>query len=180
MIRGTSVLLRAMEPSDVDLMMIYENDPENWAVSGTVSPYSRYTIEQFYENATQDIFTSKQLRLAIEMTSESERHRGKTIGFVDLFEFDPLNRKAGIGILIGDYEERRKGYAREALDLFIQYAFNTLNIHQIYCHIELSNVPSIRLFERTGFEKCGVLKDWVMNNSRWHDVVMMQNISSTI
>jgi diamine N-acetyltransferase len=56
MIRGTSILLRAMEPSDVDLMMIYENDPENWAVSGTVSPYSRFTIEQFYDNATQDIY----------------------------------------------------------------------------------------------------------------------------
>jgi len=178
MIRGSSIFLRAMEPSDVDLMMIFENDPENWAVSGTVSPYSRFTLEQFYENATQDIFSSKQLRLAIEMTSESEKYRGKTIGFIDLFDFDPLNRRAGIGILIGDYEERRKGFASEALDLFIQYAFNTLNIHQIYCHIEQSNVASVKLFERVGFNRCGVLKDWVLSNGKWHDVMMLQIIST--
>lgn len=180
MLRGSTIFLRAMEPSDVDLMMIYENDPDNWAVSGTVSPYSKYTIEQFYENATQDIFTSKQLRLAIEMNSESERHRGKTIGFVDLFDYDPLNRKAGVGILIGDYEERRKGYASEALDLFIQHCFNTLNIHQIYCHIESSNVGSLKLFERSGFKRCGLLEDWIMYDGKWHDVIMMQIISSTI
>ncbi|MFM7015386.1 MAG: GNAT family N-acetyltransferase [Bacteroidota bacterium] len=180
MIRGSNVLLRAMEPSDVDLMMIYENDPENWAVSGTVSPYSRYTIEQFYENATQDIFTAKQLRLAIELTTESERYRGKTIGFVDLFDFDPLNRKAGVGILIGDYEERRKGYASEALNLFVQHAFNILNIHQIYCHIELLNVNSIKLFERAGFKRCGILKDWILYSGEWRDVLMMQLISSAV
>jgi len=180
MIRGSNILLRAMEPSDVDLMMIFENDPENWAVSGTVSPYSKFTIEQFYENATQDIFTSKQLRLAIEMTSESEKHKGKTIGFVDFFDYDVINRKAGVGILIGDYEERRKGYAREAIALFVHYAFNTLNIHQIYCHIEMSNEGSVKLFERAGFNRCGLLKDWILYNGQWHDVLIMQIISTSI
>ena len=59
MIRGTSVILRAMEPQDVDLMMIYENDTEIWPVSGTLVPYSRYTLEQFYKNAVQNQYTSE-------------------------------------------------------------------------------------------------------------------------
>jgi diamine N-acetyltransferase len=104
----------------------------------------------------------------------------KTIGFVDFFDYDVINRKAGVGILIGDYEERRKGYAREAIDLFVHYAFNTLNIHQIYCHIEMSNEGSVKLFERAGFNRCGLLKDWILYNGQWHDVLIMQIISTSI
>ena len=80
------MILRALEPRDVDLMMIYENDTEVWPVSGTLSPYSRYTLEQYYQSATQDIFVTRQLRLAIELITELPQS-GKTIGFIDLFEF---------------------------------------------------------------------------------------------
>ena len=83
MIRGISVILRALEPKDVDLMMIFENDTEVWPVSGTLSPYSKYTLEQYYKNSTQDIYTSRQLRLAIELVTEVSAP-GITIGFIDL------------------------------------------------------------------------------------------------
>src|SRR5688572_15324006 len=130
MIRGTGVILRAMEPQDVDLMMIYENDMEVWPVSGTLTPYSRYTLEQYYKNAVQDIHTAKQLRLAIELISETTA-RGITIGFIDLFEFDSQHRRAGVGILIGERSQRKKGYALEALQLLTRYSFDTLNLHQL-------------------------------------------------
>lgn len=172
MIRGTSVLLRAMEPHDVDMMMIYENDTEVWPLSGTLLPYSKYTLEQFYNNAIQDIFTARQLRLAIELIKEA--HRGQTIGYVDLFDFEPQQRRAGVGILIGDKNERSKGYATEALHLLAKYAFDILNLHQLYCHIEKDNEISIRLFQKTGFKTCGILKDWIVYNGKWHDVTMMQ------
>jgi diamine N-acetyltransferase len=113
MIRGTSIILRAMEPQDVDLMMIYENDTEVWPVSGTLVPYSRYTLEQFYKNSVQDIYTARQLRLAVELIKEA--HRGQTIGYVDLFDFDPQQRRAGVGILVGDKKERDKGYSSVVL-----------------------------------------------------------------
>ncbi|HOS48799.1 MAG TPA: GNAT family protein [Bacteroidia bacterium] len=173
MIRGTSVILRALEPRDVDLMMIYENDTEVWPVSGTLSPYSRYTLEQYYQSATQDIFVTRQLRLAIELITELPQS-GKTIGFIDLFEFDPLHRKAGVGILIGDKDERMKGYAYEALLLLARYSFDILNMHQLFCHIENSNQASLRLFSKAGFRTCGVIRDWIIYNETWHDVTMMQ------
>ena len=172
MIRGTSIILRAMEPQDVDLMMIYENDIEIWPVSGTVVPYSRFTLEQFYKNAVQDIYTAKQLRLAIELIKET--HRGQTIGYVDLFDFEPNQRRAGVGILIGDKKERNKGYATESLKLLCRYCFEVLNLHQIYCHIENENEISLRIFKNAGFKEVGVLKDWIIFNGKWRDVTMMQ------
>lgn len=172
MIRGTTVILRAMEPQDVDLMMIYENDTEIWPVSGTLVPYSRYTLDQFYKNAVQDIYTARQLRLAIELIKES--HRGQTIGYVDLFDFEPQQRRAGVGILIGDKNERSKGYATEALKLLCKYSFDILNLHQLYCHIDNDNIISLQLFEKVGFTKCGELKEWIVFDGKWRDVTMMQ------
>jgi diamine N-acetyltransferase len=144
MIRGTSIILRAMEPQDVDLMMIYENDTEVWPVSGTLVPYSRYTLEQFYKNSVQDIYTARQLRLAVELIKEA--HRGQTIGYVDLF----------------------------ALNLLCKYSFDVLHIHQLFCHIDCTSEISLHLFEKCGFKKCGLLKDWILYDGTWRDVVMMQ------
>lgn len=175
MIRGLSVILRALEPKDVDLMMIFENDTEVWPVSGTLSPYSKYTLEQYYKNSTQDIYTSRQLRLAIELITEVSSP-GITIGFIDLFDFDPQQRRAGIGILIGDKEHRRLGYALESVSLMVKHCFDTINLHQVYCHIENANEASLRLFARAGFRTCGVLREWIAYNGIWHDVTMMQII----
>lgn len=175
MIRGNSVVLRALEPQDVDLMMIYENDTEVWPVSGTLTPYSRYTLELYYKNALLDIYTSKQLRLAIELISETTA-RNSTIGFVDLFDFDIQQRRAGVGILIGDKTQRRKGYATEAIALLARYAFDVLNLHQLYCHIDKGNDGSLRLFTKLGYKECGNLCDWILYNGTWHDVKMLQLI----
>jgi diamine N-acetyltransferase len=178
MIKGNYVYLRALEPSDVDLMMIYENDTELWPVSGTLSPYSRFTLEQYYLNAMQDIYSTRQIRLAIELIgdSDSDTSSNQTIGFVDLFDFDPLHQRAGVGILIGDKKQRKLGYASEALILLIRYSFETLNLHQLYCHIENTNEASLKLFGKVGFRICGVLCDWVQHSAKWHDVTLMQYI----
>lgn len=179
MMRGANLLLRAMEPRDVDIMMIFENDPEVWPVSGTLVPYSRYTLEQYYANATQDIYASKQLRLAIELITEVPGS-GATIGYIDLFDFDAHNRRAGVGILIGDKQKRGKGHAREALSLLIRYAFSTLNMHQLYCHVDNRNEPSLRLFAGAGFRTCGVMQDWIVQDGAWHNVSVMQLIRPSL
>ena len=168
-------MLRALEPKDVDLMMIYENDVDVWPVSGTLAPYSRYTLEQYYANATLDIYSSRQLRLAIEVLVETPE-AGPTIGYIDLFDFDPHHRRAGIGILIGDKSFRRKGMAHEAIRLLLHYSFNTLNLHQVYCHIDTENEASLRLFSKAGFRICGVLQDWIQYNDTWHNVSVLQAI----
>lgn len=99
-----------------------------------------------------------------------------TIGSIDLFEFDPFHKRAGIGILI-DEASRRKGYATEALNLLIEYCFKTLDLHQVFCNIELSNEESTKLFTKAGFINCGHKKDWLFRNGQWTDVLMFQLIN---
>jgi diamine N-acetyltransferase len=170
MLTGTTVRLRAIELKDIDLMFQWENDTEVWHVSGTTAPYSKYTIEKYIETCSRDIYANKQLRLAIELTDASK----KTIGYIDIYDFDPHSQKAGVGILIGDKGERKKNYGKESLQLLIKYAFDVLNLHQLYCHIHESNHKSNNLFLNAGFRQTGILHDWILNNGDWENVLVMQ------
>lgn len=165
--------MRALEPDDLDLLYEWENDPTIWHLGNTFVPFSRFLLEQYLLNAQNDIFSNKQLRLMIELNNP--KGLPATIGSIDLFDFDPFHRRAGVGILI-TAEHRRKGYASEALGLLKNYAFTLLDLHQLYCNIDTGNSISIALFNKHGFEKCGEKKDWLWHNASWHDELMMQCI----
>ena len=144
MLKGQNISMRALEPSDLELLYDWENDSSIWKVSQTITPYSKHILAKFLENAHLDIFTTKQLRLMIVKD-------GLSIGTIELFDYDPVNSRAGIGILIAQENERRKGYAKEALKLMIEYAFKHLKINQLYCNISSSNKISLNLFSSLDF-----------------------------
>jgi diamine N-acetyltransferase len=81
------------------------------------------------------------------------------IGTIDLFDFDPLHGRVGVGILIFE-EFRKQGFAIEAINLVKHYVFETLLLKQVYCNISASNTESIALFEKCGFTKIGLKKQW--------------------
>ena len=91
-LEGRTTRLRALEPGDIELMYAWENDTEIWGVSGTLAPFSRHTLERFIEEQQFDIFQTRQQRLIIE-TPE-----GLPVGALDLFDLDPVNLRAGVGI----------------------------------------------------------------------------------
>lgn len=171
---GTNLLLRAPEPSDIDLIFRWENDTRIWHLGNTLTPYSRFAIEQFVLNTDNDIYASKQLRLMIDLHSTGIQTT--TLGTIDLFDFDPHNKRAGVGILI-DESSRRQGFAFEAINLLTEYCFKTLNLHQLYCNIEESNLESISLFKKAGFTACGIKKEWLLREGNWTDELMFQLIN---
>jgi diamine N-acetyltransferase len=171
---GENIRLRALEPSDLDVLYKWENDPENWLVSNTVAPFSRHILQKYIETSHQDIFEARQLRLMIERKGTGENP--DLIGIIDLFDYDPLHLRAGIGVLIANREDRMKGYASEALSLLIDYAFNNLHLHQLYCNIFENNTASMKLFKKFGFEEVGRKRDWIRDKGRWIDVFLLQKI----
>lgn len=86
---------------------------------------------------------------------------GVPIGFIDLFDFEPVHLRAGVGILICDEADRRQGYAAEALELLTLYASTVLGLHQLYAGVEADNARSIGLFRGAGFSQIGVRRDWI-------------------
>jgi diamine N-acetyltransferase len=160
-----------MEISDIDLLYQWENDPSIWKVSNTLSPFSSYQIEEFVKQSGNDVFQNRQLRMMIDLITEGEDP--VSIGTIDLFDLDPFHQRAGVGILIIE-PFRGKGYAREAIEILINYSFSVLMLHQLYTHIGVSNKRSIALFEGRGFERCGAKREWLRTENGWEDEWMYQ------
>jgi diamine N-acetyltransferase len=173
---GSLVILRAVEPSDIELLYKWENDPENWRVSNTIAPFSKYILQKYIENSHYDIYQTKQLRLMIDVKNESKRN--KTVGAIDIFDFDPYHNRAGVGILIGGKQDRNHGVASDALSELIKYAFDTLGLHQLYCNITNDNKASLRLFEKLGFNLCGTKRDWIKIQRGYEDELLFQLINT--
>jgi len=178
-LKGKNISLRAIEPSDIDKLYQWENDTETWSVSNTQSPFSHFLLEQYIASAHQDIYSAKQLRLMIDLSpslNEFPVEESRTIGCIDLFDFDPNHLRAGIGILIADKSDRKKGYASESLELLIEYCFHTLNLHQLYCNITISNETSVLLFQKHGFQIAGIKKHWIRDGQKFIDELFLQKI----
>ncbi len=167
------IRLRALEPEDLELLYEWENNRSYWGVSNTITPYSKYTLKRFLENSHKTIYETGQIRLMIEHIADK-----KTIGTIDIFDFDPFHNRAGVGILIANESYRRKGYASMSLICIVDYCFRTLHLHQLYCHILANNCESLELFRKVGFVQAGIRKDWIKTNEGYTDEYFFQLINS--
>ena len=96
LLENNQLKLRALEPTDLELLYKWENDTEIWNISSTLNPFSKYVLHQYIENSHRDLIESKQLRLIIETKEE----KPSSIGTIDLFDIDFYHKRAGIGILM--------------------------------------------------------------------------------
>ncbi len=164
------IILRAPEPEDIDILYDWENRQDLWQVSNTVTPFSRFVLSKYLETAHMDIFQTRQLRLMIDLTGE----KIKTIGAVDLFDYEPIHQRAGVGILIAESSEKGKGNAGLALKELKDYVFNVLLLNQLYCNIGIKNEASLNLFGKNEFVEVGRKKRWNKTPFGFEDEVMFQ------
>jgi diamine N-acetyltransferase len=172
-LENKNIRLRALEPTDLNLLYRWENDSSIWEVSNTLKPFSLFVLKQYLESSHLDIYESKQLRLVIERKENNE-----PVGLIDLFDFDPFHQRAGIGISINNKKHQQKGYATEALETLCTYAFSVLQIHQLYCNVTSKNKVSLQLFQNQGFSIAGLKKDWIKTPNAWLDEYFLQKINS--
>ena len=169
-LEGELTRLRALEAEDVDLLYVWENDPAVWGVSGTLAPFSRHTLRRFLDEQRFDLYAARQLRLVVETLD------GRAVGLVDLFEFEPVDLRAGIGILIRGAGDRGRGFASDALDVLCRYARQVLGLHQLWCSVAPDNAASLTLFRRAGFVECGRKREWRRTPDGWADELLLQKI----
>ena len=167
-----NIRLRALEPEDLELLYEWENNDAYWPISNTVTPFSRFTLKRYLENSHKNIYETGQLRLMIDHIEDKV-----TIGTIDIFDFDPFHKRAGVGILIANESYRRKGLASMSLNCLVEYCFKTLQLHQLYCNILANNSESMELFKKQGFVRAGIKKDWVHSADGYMDEHMFQLIN---
>ena len=83
-------------------------------------------------------------------------------GCIDLYNYDPLNRRAAVGIMVAT-EYRRQGLALAMLKALEKLATSNYQIHTLFADIAAPNTASIALFQKAGYEECGHFKEWLLN-----------------
>lgn len=163
MLHGKNIRLRTVERSDIHWLLLWENDPENWLVSGTSESFTKEEIEAFIEEQLKGE-TPEQVRWMICL-----QHENRPVGTLDLFEINHSERNAGVGVLIANASDRKCGYASEALTLMIHQLTEEGKLDYLFCTIQSTNRASIALFEKLGFEKTAIRKDWYLHNGKFMD-----------
>lgn len=166
MLKTERIMLRAVEPEDLDLIYLVENDTRLWAFGSTNVPLSRHAVRSFLATTQNDLYKDGQLRLCIEGVD------GIVKGFLDLQNFAPAHLRAEVGIVLLP-EWQRQGLASEALGLLCDYA-RSLRLHQLYAVVDAANAPAVSLFTRQKFEPSGRLAEWLKNDSGFSDALVLQ------
>jgi diamine N-acetyltransferase len=151
------IRLRKIEPTDIPYLYQWENDARMWADSDTHNPLSQADLREYVVSSTGDIYRDGQLRLMID-------EDGSTMGCIDLFDFDPRNRKAAIGMYIAPHA-RGRGIGTKAVKLIEEYAFGFLKLRMLYAIIATKNTACSTIYKKEGYEPSSILKAWTIEDN---------------
>ncbi|MBE6286618.1 MAG: GNAT family N-acetyltransferase [Mediterranea massiliensis] len=171
-LQGEKIYLRVLEPEDLEVLYMMENDPQTWDISNFSVPYSRYLLKQYIADSQSDMFADRQLRLMIV-----EKESDEVAGTLDITDFAPMHMRGEVGIAVRK-NFQAKGYASEALHLLAEYVFRFLNFRQLTAHVLANNETALSLFQRAGYEECGRLKAWWRVGNNYEEVVLLQKLHS--
>lgn len=166
MLEGKLVKLRALEPGDSERAYTWINDREVTRYLAARYPLSHADEERWLERVSTNDF-SRGVSLAIE-TKEGEH-----IGNIGLEDLRPEDRKAALGILIGEKAYWSKGYGEDAIVTLLRFAFHEMNLHRVWLHTSEFNERAIACYRKCGFQEEGRLREHVFTDGRYWDALVM-------
>lgn len=158
-LKGKKVLLRAIEEKDLEILRKMINDQDfEYKVVGYSFPVSTLQQKRWYENTIND---KRNLKLVIEYDE-------KTIGLATLDNIDWKNRSAFHGMKLIN-EAQGKGIGKDVVMTICSYAFNELQLNRLEGGMLETNIPSLKLYEKCGWKKEGLFRQYAYKNGRYLD-----------
>jgi diamine N-acetyltransferase len=168
MLTKEKIRLRAVERDDLPRFVTWLNDPEVRQGLAIYQPMSQAQEEGWYEN------TLKQPVQEQPLVIEIDTPQGWTaIGNLSLMNLDWHTRSAEVGIFIGEKSYWSQGYGRAAMEILLEHAFLSINLHRIYLRVFETNPRAIRSYEKAGFQHEGRLRAAHYQNGQFIDVILM-------
>ena len=163
------VNLRGMRREDLELYRGWiDNSEVTQFMEMGWKPFSDADLEATYQEATQ---ASDTVCMVIE-----DRASGNAVGTCGLYLINWPGRRTQYRILIGEPEFFNKGLGTAAAKLIVKYGFERLNMETIYLGVNEENIAAIRSYEKAGFVREGLLRNFVYNNGKYYNSVSMSII----
>lgn len=166
LLKGNNIKLAAFKDSDLPILEQWYNDIGFLRVYDMISAFPRTAeelspmIKSIRESSNRFIFSVRSL--------DDDKLIGVT-GFEDILW---NNGTAIIYIGIGDNSYRGKGIGSEALALTMEFGFEELNLHRIQLNVLSYNSPAVKLYEKLGFKREGVYREFIHRDGKRHDMYL--------
>ena len=141
-ILGRRVRLRAIERSDIPTFVRWLNDPEVTQYLLMYMPMSLAQEERWFEGHLNDSHSH---------VFGIETEEGKLIGNIGIDHIDWKDRKAELGIVIGEKKVWDRGYGTAATRALVEFAFTTLNLREVRLSCHQDNRRGLRCYQKVGF-----------------------------
>lgn len=155
-----------LAPEDAGLWAAWLNDMEVAVPLGDEA-YVTYGLERAQHEVHESAIRQDYIFTIVEKES------ARAIGRCMLFSLDHVDRRAMVGIFIGEKDDRGKGYGQEALRLLLDFGFNLLNLHNIMLGLYAFNERALRCYRSLGFSEIGRRRDARWIGGKCYDVIFM-------
>jgi RimJ/RimL family protein N-acetyltransferase len=166
MIKGENVYLRALEMTDLERCQRWINDPAVHRTLDFRTPLSLEQEREWLDRACRNSFENVHLAIC---TMADDRH----IGTVSLMNGHPVHRRSTFGIMIGETDLHDCGYGTEATRLICRYGFEEMNLNKINLTVMADNPRGVRVYEKVGFVKEGLLREEFFIDGQYRDLIWM-------
>ncbi len=168
MFYGERIRLRATTRADLPLFVRWFNDPEVTAYLTRFWPLSPEAEAQWFEQMLAR--PEYERPLVIEIRA---KEGWQPIGNCAFHRLDWRNRRAEVGIAIGEKAYWDQGYGSEALSVLLRHGFEDLNLHRIELQVFAGNDRAVAAYRKLGFVEEGRLREAEFRRGRYLDVILM-------
>ncbi len=165
-IRGKSVVIRAIEDTDLPKLHAWSNDPDLWGMlGGWHFPTSMASTYKWFEQLQRDPLNQ---RFAI--TTEALG----LVGSANLVDIDWKNNNAFHGMMLGEPAVRGQGIGLDTIMATMRYAFEELHLERLDGSMIEYNEASLAVYcRKCNWQVEGRQRNWYFRGGRYWDRIMV-------
>jgi diamine N-acetyltransferase len=143
------VRLRLLEEADLPMTLAWRNQDHirQWFVHSAVLTWEQHHnwCGQYFQRDDDFIFII-----------EDRQQANRPIGQISLYNIEWPQRRAEYGrLMIGEASAAGKGFAKEATQVLLDYAFHSLKLTEVHLEVFTHNVSAIAIYHGCGFQEVG-------------------------
>jgi [ribosomal protein S5]-alanine N-acetyltransferase len=165
-IETNRMLLKGLAPEDMNGIFERNHKPKIKEILGHRSEEDYEKEYNKYKNGYSSYNRSFMLFLMEDKAS------GKIIGRCGLHNWNRDHWRAEIGYAMEDESFKKQGLMSEAVEAVINYGFKMMELNRIEALVADYNTASLRLLEKNGFVREGVMRNHYYVNGVFEDSVV--------